>query len=525
MDVDCGADHGGLSRLLPRSSWWRGGAARGGPAISLLAGLCACLVAGLSPATARAATPHPAGCHPHWRVVAHRAGEIPVTVRGALPIPCASETGYATSETTIATTPNGALLFSPANTENSIVRSFDGGATWSLAYPPQMQYTSLWNTVDPYLIADRRTGRVFWVRATGELRTTPGVSDESPAGWQAPTAAAYAHGFQVYSTTDEGHTWTTADYQNEFTGDWEKLFVGPPPAGAARPSGYPDVVYMCANAPFEVSGPGRACYRSLDGGRTFAIAGYVLPTTVSPTDVCPALAGGAGGGVGNDGSFYQPQSCQNGSWVAVSHDEAATWTWFKITGAPGSSGLSSSLQLAVDYADNLYALWVTGNRLELAISRDSGRTWSAPLSVAAPGLREVELPALAAGPAGHVGIAYYGSTDSTAKALTAYITETSNVLARQPLFLSAALNQPAYPIFEDYGFSDAPRADFVGATYDTAGKLWAGVVKQLGPPGAGSTVPTTGYVGTLAPATTLPAKRTTKPRHRARPKHSPSFTG
>jgi hypothetical protein len=469
------------------------------------------------------AGPAPAGCNSHWPVTAHHAGGARVRPPAPLPIPCATQTGYATSETTIAATPGGSLYFSPANTENSLARSSDKGASWFLSDPQQMQYTSLWNTVDPDVIVDRRTGRAFWVRATGDLRTAPILVDESPLGWQAATAVAYAHGFQVYSSSD-GQNWVTADYQHEATGDWEKIYVGPPAAGAPQPRGYPDIVYMCANAPFEVSGPGRDCYRSLDGGRTFSLAGYVLPSASSPHDVCEPLAGGAGGGVGSDGAFYQPQSCQGGSWVAVSHDEGASWSWLPITGAPGTKGLLSGLQLAVDHANNLYALWSDGSQLELVISRDGGKTWGHPLGVAAPGLRQVDLPALTAGAAGHIGVAYYASTNASAKALTAYLTETSTALAQRPLFYSAALNDPAHPIFQDYAGSDTPRADFIGATYDGSGNLWAGLIKQLGPPDANSRIPTTGYVGTLEPAT----RPATRPRHRRTqqaPRRAASFTG
>jgi hypothetical protein len=477
---------------------------------------------------ARAASATPAGCNSRWPVVAHHAGGERMSAPGPLPIPCATETGYATSETTIAATPSGSLFFSPANSENSLARSSDHGASWSLSDPQQIQYTSLWNTVDPDVIVDRRTGRVFWVRATGDLRTAPILVDSSPLGWQAATAIAYAHGFQVYSSTDNGHNWLTADYQHEFTGDWEKIYVGPPAAGAPQPSGYPDVVYMCANAAFEVSGPGRNCYRSLDGGRTFTLVGYVLPSASSPHDVCEPLAGGAGGGVGSDGAFYQPQSCQGGSWVAVSHDEGASWSWRAITGAPGTKGLLSGLQLAIDRANNLYALWTDGTQAELSISRNGGKTWGHPLGVAAPGLRQIDLPALTADAAGHVGVAYYGSTDASAKTLTAYITETSNALDRRPLFYSAALNDPAHPIFRDYAGSDSPRADFIGVTYDRSGNVWTGLVKQLGAPSASSTVPTTGYVGTLEPA---PASSDRRTRRRHQRTHAPlrrsatAFTG
>jgi hypothetical protein len=467
--------------------------------------ICAPVVAAMCLALVPPALAAPAdgpGCDSHLPVVAHHSGGTAATLpaRAVLPGVCVTDTGYATSETSIAATNTGALFFSPAHTENSLARSFDGGASWELNYPPKMQYTSLWNTVDPEVTVDRRTGRLFWLRATGELRTAPVLVDESPFGDQAATAIAYAHGFQVYASPDDGHTWTTADYQHESTGDWEKIFVGPAPAastGAAQPAGYRDVVYVCANAPFEVSGPGRDCYKSLDGGVTFTLAGYVFPSATAPSDACPALAGNTGV-VDSAGTTYQPQSCSNGTYVAASHDEGASYTWLPVTGAPPSSGLSGAVQLAVDEADNLYALWMQEGALYLAISRDHGKSWGKPLEVAAPGLHKVELPALAATGTGHVGITYYGSGDGSAEALTAYVTETTDALDAKPLFYSGALNDAAHPNFTKYDFNGSPRADYIGGTYDATGTFWAGVVKQLGPVASDNSVPTTGRVGRLA---------------------------
>ncbi|MEA2444463.1 MAG: hypothetical protein QOJ12_1755 [Thermoleophilales bacterium] len=440
-------------------------------------------------------------CHSGWPVVAHHPAGKPLAAGEAapLPLPCAGETGYASSEPTIAISNKGTLLYSPARTENSLARSLDGGGTWSLTYPAKMQYTSLWNTVDPVVTVDRRTGRAFWVRATGDLRTAPVLVDESPLPYQAPTAVAYAHGFQVYSSSDEGNDWLTADYQHENMGDWEKIFVGPPSSapGAPQPIGYPGVVYVCANAPFEVSGPRRDCYRSLDGGATFSEAGFLFPSSTSPSDVCPALAGNAGV-VGNDGTVYEPQTCSQGAWLAVSHDEGGSYTWLPVTGAPGTSGLGGGYQLAIDHADNLYALWTVGDAMSLATSTDHGKTWSKPLAVTGPGLHNVTIPALAAGARGEVSVAYYATTDSSAKNLTAYITQTHDALASSPVLYTGALNDPKTPIFQALGFNATPRADYIGGAYDAAGTtFWAGAVKHLGPPDSNGSVPTTGYFGKL----------------------------
>jgi hypothetical protein len=168
----------------------------------------------------------------------------------------------------------------------------------------------------------------------------------------------------------------------------------------------------------------------------------------------------------------------------------------------------TNLKLAIDNADNLYALWTANGLLYLAVSRDRGRSWLPPLMVASPGLQNVQLPALAAGLRGRVGITYYASADPSAQMLSAYITQTSDALDAQPLFYSGAINDPAQPIFHDYGLSDFPRADFIGGAFDAKGtSFWAGVVKQLGPPSGGQ-IRTTGYVGRLAfPASAATATR------------------
>ncbi len=468
---------------------------------SMVAGL---LALSATPARAASSSPPPAsvGCHPGWPVVVYRPG---VVVAGPptgsrVPVACATTTGYPTSESTIAVTHTGAIFYSPANTENSMARSTDGGATWSLVQPTRMQYTSLWNTVDPDVVVDRRTGRLFWAHTTHTDEVKPPLATNgTPLGWLVPTAIANAHGFQVYSSPDDGRTWTTADYQQVSTADWEKVFVGPPSAagsGAPQPTSYPNIVYLCANAPVEVGGPGRACYRSLDGGVTFAFAGYVYPSPSAPAAVCPALASNAGV-VAADGTIYEPQTCSNGTYLAVSRNEGSSYTWLAVRGAPTSAAPAAVVQLAIDTAGDLYVLWTADDQLHLVISHDGGHSWGAPMAIGEPGLHELTLPALAAGPAGDVGVVYYASTNPSSKTLSAYVSETQDALDPQPVFYGAAINDPKQPIFRDYGDAVTPRPDFVGATYDSAGNFWAGVVKQLGPPDAESRVPTTGYVASL----------------------------
>lgn len=473
---------------------------------------CTCAAVALlavcsAPASASVtSTVSPVGCNRSWPVVAHRAGGVIVTLPAgdALPVACGDRTGYATSESTLAIAGDGALIYSPAETENSMARSADGGASWQLTYPAVEQPTSFWNTVDPDVVADRRTGWVFWSHATGPVRNEGSLPD----GTGFYLAAAY--GFQVYTSRDDGLSWSTADYSTAPTGDWEKVFVGPPPAastGAAQPVGYPDVVYLCANSPLEVSGPGRLCYKSLDGGRTFQIAGYASPTASNPPDVCPPLNFNTGV-VDSSGTTYQPVDCQHSAYVLVSHDEGASYTWIPVPGAPtGTPTSGTNLKLAIDDADNLYAIWTAGGLLYMSVSRDHAQTWSKPMMIAAPGVGNVELPAVAAGAPGHVAVTYYASKDPSAQLETAYITQTSDATDPQPLLYSGAINDPAHPIFHDYGLSDSPRADFVGGAFDSPGThFWAGVVEQLGAPNSSNYIQTTGYVGTLRFARSTPAR-------------------
>jgi hypothetical protein len=414
-------------------------------------------------------------------------------------VACGLPTGYATSESTIAVAGDGALIYSPAESENSMARSANAGAAWRITYPAIEQPTSFWNTVDPDVVSDPRTGWVFWSHATGPVRNEGFLPQVDPLPQSSGFYLAAAQGFQVYSSNNNGLSWRTADYSTAPTGDWEKVFVGPPApksSGAPQPKGYPDVVYLCANSPLEVSGPGRLCYRSLDGGRTFAIAGYVSPSP-GERDICPPLNFNTGV-VDQHGTIYQPVDCQRSAYVVISHDEGSTYTWLPMPGAPtGTSTSGTNLKLAVDAAGNLYAIWTADGALYLAVSKDQGRRWGAPLSVAAPGLHNVEMPAIAAGAAGQVGIVYYASGRESASRLTAYITQTRDGTARRPLFYSGAINDPKRPIFHNYS-TDAPRADFIGGAFNAAGTtFWAGVVKQFGKPNSHEHIRTTGWVGRL----------------------------
>ena len=205
--------------------------------------------------------------------------------------------------------------------------------------------------------------------------------------------------------------------------------------------------------------------------------------------------------------MYIPQSCLSGTYLAVSTNEGASYTWLSVAAAPSTNGLGATVQLAIDSADNLYVLWLGSSGLNVVVSRDGGHHWGAPTTISPPGLRNIILPALAALAGGHIGIVYYASTAPSANTLSGYVSQTNDALAQRPLFYVGEANNPAHPIFRNYGDAYSPRADFIGAAYDSGGGFWGALVEQLGPPDASNQIATSGYVTRLVPATVLPRRR------------------
>jgi len=111
----------------------------------------------------------------------------------------------------------------------------------------------------------------------------------------------------------------------------------------------------------------------------------------------------------------------------------------------------------------------------MAVSRDRGRTWGAPVMVAAPGVNEAFYAGVDVGEPGRVAISYYGTTNGPGGPFCArttgpdtcetadggegppmsayekttwngYLTITVNALDAQPTFQSATVNDPADPL-------------------------------------------------------------------------------
>ena len=439
----------------------------------------------------------PAGCQPSWSVLRHGpSGSAAARDNGH--IACSVLTGKAVSEPSLTVTRKGTIVGTPFGDENTELRSTDGARTVTVTRPALQQRTALWNTVDAYLTSDPRTGRLYMSRVTGPTRTTPILVDNSPLPGGVSTAAAAAYGLELYTSGDEGRTWATADYTTTPIGDWTKIFTAPQPRTSAVRSRSGSIVYACGNSPFEAVGPGRLCLKSLDDGATFTPAGYVFPSPQVP-GVCMPLAAN-NGTAAPDGSIYQPVSCTNGSYVAASTDEGATYTYHLVPGVPGSGLAISgfSWQIAADSTGVVYGTWADGTGLHLTVSRDHAHSWSTPLLMTAPGQTSVTLPQLAAGGHGQMGVVYYASEKAGAPQ-TPWITQAANAETAHPTFLSGPIDDPRHPRFVDGGLSGpSPRADYLGASFDTHGQLWGYVVRQTSAPDANNKIGTVGILGHLA---------------------------
>ena len=306
-----------------------------------------------------------------------------------------------------------------------VMRSRDKGATWQPVSPPldlgPASTTDPVFSLDPYVHVDPVTGRLFSFDLNAVC--SEGIfSDDEGATWQ--------HSFPCANPVNDHLTLLSA------------------PAGAAPTttptSTYPRMLYYCFNRVGDSS-----CERSSDGGLTY------VPTSPAFTGSDPnagSLCGGLTGQLAADsaGRIFLPKGHCGLPWVAISTDGGESWTRVKITG--NTPMADHEVSLAVDTADNIYAVWQDGTfRLPfLSASRDHGLTWSTPIMMAPPGVHEVNFPTIAAGDPGRIAVLFPGSesqdfSDPT-RPWNTYIVVSVNALDANPTFTWTTANNPNDPV-------------------------------------------------------------------------------
>jgi hypothetical protein len=415
-------------------------------------------------------------CDPSRPAIVYRPGMGPEFARDRTPlVPCRYDTGVEAGEPSFGFGRGGRIFYEAWHLEapfnpSGVVRSNPPHTTWTDVSP-----LGLVTSFDPFLLVDPRTKRVFDVNFAGN-------------GDFGCSTLSYSD--------DDGATWmTTLLCDAGF--DAESIGVGPPVS--SKTVGYPNIVYYCASATLGSAPPASTpvCLKSLDGGATFVHITEPYPLLGAQDEFAPWAGPPI---VGPDGTVYVPKRYGGEPFVAVSHDEGGSWTDVQVA---NNGDASEANRAAVDARGNVYYTWVGDDHMPyLATSSDEGQTWSAPVQLAPPGVRETALARVAVDSAsGDAAVVYLGSvnapgvppffsfcqeflqtcSDGTYADTTwnGYITLIHNPLRRHPLLSTATVNAPEDPLLiggcsPDGGCKAA--MDFLDVHFDSSGHPWGAFV-------------------------------------------------
>lgn len=202
--------------------------------------------------------------------------------------------------------------------------------------------------------------------------------------------------------------------------DFLKVAAGRPgPEDNALATG-DSVLYQCRNVnQFTAAGGVLSswCTVSYDGGLTWpvdrpaAVRGAYTAAGGTTVDGCGGVTSWPA--VGPDGTAVLPlgNGCLTPT-LAVSRDSGLTWSLVRFPGEPGM--VSVTPQAAFDDAGHLYLLWQDfEHRMNLARSDDRGATWAGPWNVTPPGARSLVFEALQAGAEGRLAFAFFAGPEES----------------------------------------------------------------------------------------------------------------
>lgn len=499
-------------------------AATGG--LALVAALPAVLPATAGPSRTPRSGP---GCADTSPVVAyHPGGKALSSPPKHLPVACGVTTGYPGAESHIVVRNDGSVIYTPAvlphgtlgigeipgnynpDTQSNaspagLAVSSDAGGHWRIVKPSGVT----WNPTDHSDYVDRSTGRTFF-EDYGPIPTASqfGAQQEGPAhiNW-----------------SDDLRHWHHTTIPDLFLPENPRFVTGVAPKGQPKPHGYPDIVYFCANTNVGFVSPvigGRLCFRSLDGGDTFAQASILFTGSVPQHPEC--------GGQGENYSAidgYYPQAAPNGrlyvmvscggvTYLARSKDEAASFPVLHAQGRavtlpvpatqPGDIGGTPELRIGTD--GTFVLAYLQGAKLLVRLSTTKGVTWSKPLDVTPPGVTAVKQWSFAAAGDSDVAIAFLGHRHGQTH-WDAYLVSGRDMLgglrsARGPVLYAGRLNPPGRPLLygdsvQGSGYVSAPGGvnvlfpppfnnqmmgnDFIGAAIAPDGTPWGSFTQDCGP--------------------------------------------
>ena len=383
------------------------------------------------------------------RAVAHRDGK-PVRA-GSVPTATTFSVGGHALEPTLGLDDEGKIYYAAAGFNQfglagtTVLRSDNGGASWKVTSPRLAGQDLHPVSLDPYVWVDdlgKKKERIFTIDLT--------------------VACSY-----MSFSDDQGATWTTNPLAcGRPVNDHQTLFSGPP--ASSTTVNYPNILYYCWN---DVASS--ACSKSLDGGLTFhptgapAYEGYEEgsqdPGFFGQSGFCGGLHGH--GAVGPDGTVYLPREYCGKPVLAISKDEGLTWERVVVSNIRSISQPKEGAghpSVVTDSKGNIYYTWIAAqNRLPfMSVSKNGGKSWSKPVMIGAPGLKETNLPQIDARGPGKVAIVYYGSPNSPFPKCAleceakhygktkwnGYLTISANALDKNPTFYTGTVNDPADPL-------------------------------------------------------------------------------
>ncbi|MFN2467537.1 MAG: sialidase family protein [Gaiellaceae bacterium] len=352
------------------------------------------------------------------------AGNAPTAYGGPALTLLTTYIGREAAEPTIGVTSEG-KAFMTAGTFDSpggvaartlIYRSINGNVSWHPT-PGDFGLPDEFNeSLDPYVWVDPQTDRVY----SGDLAVA---------------------GIRFVHSDDDGMTWTPGSPVGADVPVDHQTFITAEPVPPFTPVGYPNLMYFCSNRVADAK-----CSRSLDGGLTFQTTAGEAFLGADP------IAGGFCGGLhghlvsNSAGRLFLPKGHCSDPWVAISADSGTTWTRVKI--ADHIPLPHHEVTLAVDEADNIYAVWQDStpqkNLPYLSYSTDHGVTWSTPRMIAPPGVIDTNFPTITAGHEGRIAINVPGTTETgVSRAWNQYLIISTNALSANPLFVWTTANDPA----------------------------------------------------------------------------------
>lgn len=385
--------------------------------------------------------------------------------------------GHDAAEPTIAITSDGTIFYAAITFENDvggqgvplprtdILRSKDGGLTWEdvTPYMPGGVVRMHPETGDPMVYVDPATDRVFDIdQRLGVTCYTVSFTDDLGESWLGAFPACDA---------------PPADHQT--------IVAAAPRAVPAGPL-YPNLVFVCWNQIYAT-----ACVRSVDGGMTYqrtpppfrgvepgkeCIVGPVSSALVGHLKASP------------DGVIYLPREECGAAVLAVSDDSGLSWRTVLVS-ERRATGMDPAV--AVDAEGNVYyAFQDEGtSRIFLATSTDEGATWSEAIDITPPGITAAHLPALVAGDAGRVAMAWLGTNDPEGyeqeveegeanASWHGFVSILTDALAPTPAITTVRVNPADDPLVRGVcGPGRCPgNYDFIDIQIDAAGRPWAAFV-------------------------------------------------